>query len=494
MEKIGYGRLIDDFGLNVCEPRIVSYLWDRSQKKEVISNRIENYYPEKIFKVGLDWQSQLRFAFKYEGLNFEVLCELFPKLPVDEVVDTVSRQRVGVFSRKLWFCYEFLTERRLPFEDLDKGNYAFVLDEEFQFALPKENAVRMKRYRLMNNLLGNKDFCPFVYRTEGFLCNSESALRAETKKVMAAYPPDILYRALQYLYVKETRSSFAIEHLTPPQKKMALFVDVLKSIRLDIPLTKEVLLSWQREIVEPYYAASSWRTSQVYVGETLSPTKERVHYIAPQAKDVENLMNGWLGAAEKLLASQVDVIVVAAVLSFAFVFIHPFDDGNGRVHRLLMQYILAKRGFMPTEAIFPISAKLLKDSRSYDIMLAAFSSRLMPKLDYVMSERGEITVLGESVNRYRFIDYTDIVEAFAKTMRETIDQEWQAELAYLKRYDAMREAMNRVVDLPEKTANQFIMFVNQNGGRLSKSKRSFFNELSDEIISDLEKAVASADG
>ena len=51
--------------------------------------------------------------------------------------------------------------------------------------------------------------------------------------------------------------------------------------------------------------------------------------------------------------------------------------------------------------------------------------------------------------------------------------------------------MRKVVDLPEKGANQFIRFVQQNGGRLSKAKRGYFAELTDAEVSRLEAMVGS---
>ena len=39
-----------------------------------------------------------------------------------------------------------------------------------------------------------------------------------------------------------------------------------------------------------------------------------------------------------MAAKDADPIIVAAVMGFAFVFLHPFADGNGRVGRTLMNY------------------------------------------------------------------------------------------------------------------------------------------------------------
>ena len=58
----------------------------------------------------------------------------------------------------------------------------------------------------------------------------------------------------------------------------------------------------------------------------------------------------------------------------------------------------------------------------------------------------------------------------------------------------MREAMRSIVDMPEKKTNQFILFVQQNGGRLSQRKRQLFRELRDDEITRLEAAIAEVGG
>ena len=132
---------------------------------------------------------------------------------------------------------------------------------------------------------------------------------------------------------------------------------------------------------------------------------------------------------------------------------------------------------------------MLKRQHEYDKILETFSNRVMPLLNYEISDEGEVTVRNDSRDLYRFIDYTPIVEYFQQVIAHTIQTEWKAELDYLKRYDRIRSEMRKVVDLPEKGANQFIRFVQQNGGRLSKAKRKYFAELTDAEVSRLEAIV-----
>ena len=94
-----------------------------------------------------------------------------------------------------------------------------------------------------------------------------------------------------------------------------------------------------------------------------------------------------------------------------------------------------------------------------------------------------------SVDYYRYIDYTPIVGHFQRMMAETIATEWKTELDYLKSYDEIRRGMREIVDMPEKAANQFIMFVRNNNGVLSKSKRERFSELTDDEVHALEAVI-----
>jgi Fic family protein len=38
---------------------------------------------------------------------------------------------------------------------------------------------------------------------------------------------------------------------------------------------------------------------------------------------------------------------MAAATAFGFVYVHPFQDGNGRIHRCLVHHVLAERKFTP---------------------------------------------------------------------------------------------------------------------------------------------------
>lgn len=486
----GYSYLISRYSLDVCELFTRSYMTTRTVKETVRHEAYQDiFFPFKRYAFDDSWQGQIAFALKYEGVNVEVLRAFFAKVDAAEVSAFVQEHPLGGAQKRVWFLYEYLTGKKLDIPDGEGGSYLPLVDDELQFALPVESSIRNRRCHILNNLIGNSQFSPYVRKTAALTGNRTGRLKEEANLLLQNYSPELLYRAVQYLYVKETKSSFAIERETPDQKRMESFVGLLKGLGYT-SLTKDALVSAQNSVVDERYRQRTWRTDQVYVGETITPGYEKVHFIAPRPDAIDELMNGFLSCLKTWMAAKdADPIVVAAVMGFAFVFLHPFDDGNGRVHRYILHAILAQLGFVPQGLIFPVSAVMLKAPRAYDEALESFSKRIMPHLSYEIDADGEVAVSNDSRDFYRAVDYTLIVEYFQEVVATTIRTEWKAELDYLKQYDRMRGAMRRIVDLPEKKANQFIKFVQQNGGELAQCKREFFAELTDDEIARLAKAV-----
>lgn len=492
MDSLGYQYLIEHFALDVCDLLHKSYATESSGKTIKVSEAYSNtYYPISRYKTERTWESQLKFALKNEGVNLEVLKAFFAKIPLVELIAFIESSPIGYCQRRVWFLYEFLCEDTLPIDDLNSGNYIDLVDEEFQFALPRSSAIYSRRHRVRNNLIGNASFCPMVRITDQMKACTSETLKAEVNEIFKSYPAEILYRAVQYLYLKETKSSYAIERETPDQRRMDAFVSMLKDVKSQPALTAEGLVRIQNEIVVDRYShRQTFRQTQVYVGQTLAPGRERVHYVAPKPEDVPSIMSAWFEVARKMLDVECDPIIVAAVLSFAFVFIHPFDDGNGRIHRFLIHYFLSCADFTPEGIVFPVSATMLKNMPAYDRILESFSVRLMSKIRYEMNEDCEISVKCESSNWYRYIDYTYIAEKLLKMVEDTIRYEWVAELNYLNNYEKTKRLMRDVVDMPDEDVNRMMRFVMQNKGRLSIEKRKkFFSKLTDEQVKSFEGII-----
>lgn len=253
----------------------------------------------------------------------------------------------------------------------------------------------------------------------------------------------------------------------------------------------------QQQIVDKRFANTGYRgdtREQNYVGTSLNLEEEQVHFISPKPEDIESLMREFLEAARRILHSGAPPVIVAAAIAYPFVFLHPFSDGNGRIHRFLIHYVLASLGFAPEGVIFPVSAVMHHHSKLYDATLEAFSFLVMPLIDYELDERGQLRVLNETADFYRSIDCTTMAEALFGFVEETIQHELPAEVHFIESYDQARKEMRDIVDLPNRQADLFVRLCLQNKGHLSKAKRALpdFLLLTEEEFQQLEYAVGTA--
>jgi len=188
-------------------------------------------------------------------------------------------------------------------------------------------------------------------------------------------------------------------------------------------------------------------------------------------------------------------VVHAAAIAYGFVFLHPFEDGNGRIHRFLIHNILARQGFTPEGIMFPVSAAMLKNPSEYDASLEAFSRPLMPLVEYALDEDGRMTVKNDTDRWYAYIDMTAQAEALFRFIKQTIETELVEELSFLANYDETKKAIQKIVDMPDRQIDLFIRFCLQNNGRLSTRKRvSHFDFLSDDEVARMEQAIQSSYG
>jgi hypothetical protein len=201
-------------------------------------------------------------------------------------------------------------------------------------------------------------------------------------------------------------------------------------------------------------------------------------------------MDGLFSAHRTLQEGSVPAIIHAAAISYGFVFIHPFEDGNGRIHRFLIHNILSLRGAIPRGLMLPVSAAMLKNPALYDHSMEVFSNPLMRLIEYELDDLGQMTVPGGIGPWYRYIDMTAQAEALYDFVKITIEHELVEELDFLANYDKTKQAIQGVVDMPDRLIDLFIQLCLQNNGRLSARKReSHFGLLTDGELANMEDAV-----
>ena len=213
------------------------------------------YWPGE--KVG----DHLEFALKYDGINLGFLDRIFEKVSQDELTEYIKSKPTGKYARRIWFFHEFLTGKQLPVDDLTSGNYVDALEAKDYYTV--QNGEKSSRHRIVNNLLSPKTFYPVVRRTEKLSKLDSSELRKKCEDIVTAYPPELLRRSLSYLYNKETKSSFEIEHIKPNTSRTEKFITSLALAEKEDFCEKERLIGLQNRIVDPRFKDIDYRLDEM---------------------------------------------------------------------------------------------------------------------------------------------------------------------------------------------------------------------------------------
>lgn len=493
MKYVGFTWLKDHFKLNAAPLTHESYIGGRSRIEVLARSNIAietftpNYFP--VTNTPLD---HVEFALKYDDLNLDLLKKVFEHISESDIAAYVNARLTSKYSRQIGFWYEFLTSKTLEITKKITGNYVDLLDSDKYIvaATSKKN----RRWLINDNLLGTANFSPVVRKTALVAQFLQSDFTGRLTTFQGSIPPNLFKRAIDFLYFKETKSSYSIERETSTPDREAKFVEVLKlagTASEDEFLSEHYLAEIQAIIVDPRFAHANFRTWQNYLGQTMLGRGQRIHYVCPPAQFVQSLMHGLADAATK--SDGVNSVVRSAIIAFGFVFIHPFEDGNGRLHRFLIHDTLAHDKFVPDGMILPVSAYMLHNEREYEAVLERFSKPLSQLVNYSLNANDEMVVLNpESVEGYyRFPDLTAQVEYLFHAIEQTINTELIAEVLFLQHYDEVREKIRAVVDLPDRQLDLMIKLLHQNNGVLSKTKRAQFPQLTDMEIKRMEDEFKS---
>ena len=197
-----------------------------------------------------------------------------------------------------------------------------------------------------------------VFRKQGLLYGRLGSLGFDSKlKAMAEnLTHDVVYSSEIEgikLNVDQVRSSIArrlgIENVkyTAPSHYVDSVVNVMLDAvqHYDQPLSKEKLCAWNEEhIVRGLFG------------------REKIHYIAPSPDRVEEEMQEFLTWFDN--QDSVSSVIRSAIAHFWFVSIHPFEDGNGRLARILSDMLLA-RGQKSEFRFYNVSSQINKDKNHY---------------------------------------------------------------------------------------------------------------------------------
>jgi len=135
-----------------------------------------------------------------------------------------------------------------------------------------------------------------------------------------------------------------------------------------------------------------------------------------------------------------------------------------------------------------VSAVILERISEYRQVLEAYSRPRLPGIEWRATEDGNVQVLNETKNLYRFFDATKQAEFLYSCVAQTIEKVLPEEILYLERYDRMKNAITAIMDMPDRLVDLAICFLNQNAGIFSRRARlNEFQHLTDEEVQTLER-------
>jgi Fic family protein len=224
--------------------------------------------------------------------------------------------------------------------------------------------------------------------------------------------------------------------------------------------------------------------------ETQEPLPD---HISAKAEDLQNLMDGIVAYDQRVLDGGLNPVVAAAALAFGFVYVHPFVDGNGRLHRWLIHHLLAKAGFNPPGLVFPISAAMLRQIDKYLGVLQSYSRPLLNFIEWKPTPEGNVQVLNDTADYYRYFDATAHAEFLYECVKQTVEHDLPDEVAHLQAYDRFVRSLQSIVDMPNQKIDLLWHFLQQGKGRLSRRARTNeFQALTEAEVSQIEKLHADA--
>ncbi|RKX41920.1 MAG: cell filamentation protein Fic [Verrucomicrobia bacterium] len=461
-----------------------------SEKHIKRSNRKEGNWTvfDKRYGGEDDLENHLTFALRHETIDLLILKRAFEAVPQSLVENFVHTTPTGNLARRVWFLYEFLTKRTLDLPDAT-GNFAAVdlLPAKDYFT---GKARLSKRHRVRNNLLGNTRFCPIIRRTKTLEDFVGLNLSDQAKEMVGKVGAHLTARAASFMLLADSRASFEIEGERPPRNRLERWGRAVAQAGRN-PLSLEEIVRLHSILIEDRrFIEVGLRPDGIFLGERDAQNNPLPEFIGARHGDLDDLIKGMIAANDRMGSEALDPVLQAAAIAFGFVYIHPLQDGNGRLHRYLFHHVLAERKFTPPGMVFPVSSVIFDRIEDYKDTLQKHSGPLMEFIEWRGTASCNVEVLNGTSDLYRYFDCTDAAEFLYGCVQHTVEIDLPREIDYLKRND---EALRRIADLvemPDRLTQNLVMFIRQNDGVLPKRRREKeFEALTDEETTALETIV-----
>lgn len=488
-EVWGFQRLAIDHNVQPVQPLFSRSTGGSMRRREAQLQGERLVWPAH-YKPDNSFRGHMEFGLKYERLNLELLSRLFARVDPGLIARWVEQEPTGRYARRTAFFYEWLTGKTLPVPDT-ASNVAYVdaLDARLYWTAPQGS--RNRRWRVHDNLPGTREFCPLVYLGPEAERDWLYDVALGVQQLDERFGPELLLRSAAWLTFKESRASFAIEREGDRNDRVRRFAAAIAAFsgRLSDPLSAPGLLTLQKAVLGDRALRLGIRQSPVFVGQNAFDAPV-VHYVAPESAWLPAMLKA-LHVCEQRTRGSLS-LVRAAALSFAFVYLHPLADGNGRVHRFFLNHWLAADAVVPAQIIIPVSATIAASTRSrarYDDALEVLSVPFMQRYaaacrfgrrrvcpDGVETDF-EFEQSDDAAHVWRYPDLTRHVAYVSELLHQTIETDMALEAHALRRHDVTIQAIKQVIEMPDADAERILRSLRHENWQVSNALRKAFSEI-----------------
>ena len=161
---------------------------------------------------------------------------------------------------------------------------------------------------------------------------------------------------IEGIVTTSTRIGQLVKEKTTPrnrdEREIAGYRDVLNTVHENyeyVPVTGNIILQLHKDLMQ--YANTGnggrYKITQNYLRETQADGTEFIRFIPVPPYETEPCINAICENYRIMMEDlSVDPLLVIPVFLHDFLCIHPFDDGNGRMSRLLTLLLLYKSGYL----------------------------------------------------------------------------------------------------------------------------------------------------
>jgi hypothetical protein len=184
---VGLMALREALSLSVPLPAVHSLLVRGARKTHRDEATMIEQYPPGYAPDGL--VGHLRFALRYEPLDLGLWHALWQALGRQPLAAWLRAEPTSIFARRAWYLYELLTGETLDVPAVPATGYVDLLNPKLHITGPRRLAPRQRIY---DNLLGGRDYCPLIRRTERLAQFLQAGLQQEAQELVTSTDPDFV--------------------------------------------------------------------------------------------------------------------------------------------------------------------------------------------------------------------------------------------------------------------------------------------------------------